>query len=110
MEWISAKDDGTVICPSNQDGKLVFGGTQIFVMMWISVKDRVPEKGGRYLVYRMRESHSHMMVARAWSYPCCEPNIAYYRPLGLWIWNDSEEKECLPTHWMPLPEPPKDIL
>ena len=61
---------------------------------WISVKDRLPKDDGDYLVYTREEY------------------------IGL-FWFDRDEKEwteesdfpCLEgyvTHWMPLPEPPKE--
>lgn len=64
---------------------------------WISVKDRLPETSGRYLVH--------------------VKNIAGYKPLKNcefiaeyfwvdWIFTGWENNRV--THWMPLPEPPKE--
>jgi len=60
---------------------------------WISVKDRLPEKSGRYLIYFPERSTSPMDA----------------------IWNvhektwgrDFDRTEYV-THWMPIPEPPQD--
>lgn len=60
---------------------------------WISVKDWLPEKGGLYLVY-------------AADRVSCE----YYHVLsdGYTAFGTSETKEANITHWMPLPDPPKE--
>lgn len=56
---------------------------------WISVKDRLPETYGKYLV-ACRGNNI--------------PQIRYYD--GVWdVWNCVAEV----THWMPLPELPKDM-
>lgn len=57
-------------------------------MKWISVKDRLPKDNGHYLV---------------WCGYSCE--IAFYMD---WCneWNVKNRNPI--THWMPLPEPPKD--
>ena len=58
-------------------------------MEWINVKNELPEKQGRYLVW-----HNNMILKAVYmgndyfSY-------GYY------------SNRILPTHWMPLPEPPK---
>lgn len=79
------------------ESKLVIDGngnmTIVVKQGWISVKDRLPEKPGKYLVY-----------AQHW--------IAGVRPIikcELWIhdkWDKTDAFEV--THWMPLPEPPKE--
>lgn len=76
-------------------------------MDWISVKDRLPEFGGRYLVYEIRPEHIHNCLAFNYPYPCCECNIAYYCGI-VWNWHSTSNQKCSPTHWMPLPKPPKE--
>ena len=78
---------------------------------WISVKDRLPEEDGPYLVTTNYFSKRHTI------------NIRYYAKDGetvhkydlagqkyVWYFYDSEYG-YVPTdsvtHWMPLPEPPK---
>ena len=56
---------------------------------WISVKDRLPEKYEEVLVYSAKYGVQVDWIA---------DNTDY-----LW-WNYGE----LVTHWMPLPEPPKE--
>ncbi|MBO5715050.1 MAG: DUF551 domain-containing protein [Clostridia bacterium] len=58
---------------------------------WISVKDRLPEIDTHVLVY-----DEHMW----WDYA-----IAKLDKDGCWM----DEECCIlcPSHWMPLPEPPK---
>ena len=62
---------------------------------WISVEDRLPEKQGYYLVYTEEDGVFS----------------AEYNPKRERCpWTDESEGYCdFPvTHWMPLPEPPKE--
>jgi hypothetical protein len=55
---------------------------------WISVKDRLPEDDRNVLVYS----------------EICGIVIADYDTNG---WCDQQYNFIRPSHWMPLPEPPK---
>lgn len=59
---------------------------------WISVKDRLPEDGGRYWCY-VAEQNDLGLSHYQWNYSYCPKDG----------WN-SEDGTV--THWMPLPEPP----
>lgn len=64
---------------------------------WISVKDRLPEKNGEYLVSL-----------------CDGPYITsalYERGRQVSEWTDTIEEylDYQVAHWMPLPEPPKEV-
>lgn len=69
-------------------------------MEWISVKDRLPEKAKRVQVAsrKLKRARAFVEIAswhKSWS--------------GEKTWYD-ESVGCMdpqPTHWMPLPEPPK---
>lgn len=76
---------------------------------WISVKDRLPEKADRYLVYQIKEEHSHNLLNCNYPYPCCECNVAYfsYFEKEYWQWDSFTNLKCNPTHWMSLPLPPE---
>jgi hypothetical protein len=63
-------------------------------MEWISVKDRLPEKG----VYVWCYSKSLGMVSDCYD---CDVSDEH------WFKGDREEYLTDVTHWMPLPEPPK---
>lgn len=54
---------------------------------WISVKDRLPERNGRYITHCKIEGQSLVCVL-------------YYCKVGGF-------NEGTVTHWMPLPEPPE---
>lgn len=77
-------------------------------MEWISVKDKLPEKSGRYLVFDKCKSGIHNCLAWNWAYPCCEVNIAYFTggQFSSWSWATDINLECVPQYWMPLPEVP----
>lgn len=69
---------------------------------WISVKDRLPNCNGCYLVWRPRFYQEKGM-----------PSICYFD--GTNTWHDSYGVDFTRTlasedvsHWMPLPEPPKE--
>ena len=64
---------------------------------WISVKDRLPEKDGYYLVvtYGVISIEEFSKEKLAW--------------LG-YDWDNAEVYEMIGiTHWMPLPEPPEEV-
>ncbi len=75
---------------------------------WIKCSDRLPEKSGRYLVYELKTPHAHNCLAYNYPYPCCCVNIAYFRMFQSkdWEYCSNENLDCMPTHWMPLPETP----
>ena len=62
---------------------------------WISVKDRLPEKNGKYLAVTEDNEMYHKYVTIRYFY-ADNPKI-FARPSGIIKY----------THWMPLPEPPK---
>ena len=59
---------------------------------WISVEDRLPEKDGKYIVCTARGS------------VYCTRFKAYGK-----IGNFQTDINTHITHWMPLPEPPKEV-
>ena len=65
------------------------------VQEWISVKDKLPEYSGRYLVIR-RDKHNGSTSTAIETYIKCK--------VGEWWSNDYVYNV---THWMSLPEPPK---
>jgi hypothetical protein len=66
-------------------------------MEWISVENRLPEDGQSVIAtgfdWGDKASKRHFVV--------CE----YFQ--NMWVGDQDEEFEYL-THWMPLPEPPKN--
>lgn len=78
------------------------------MMDWISVKDRLPEKSGEYLVYRPP------YVCTAWFAEslCNNPQFEYEGMPDLpGFYNGDGEGDWVEygiTHWMPLPERPED--
>lgn len=69
---------------------------------WISVQDRLPEEGYVVLAIASGCPHANIILKEAYQ-------IAEWCHEGGWIlqefpeWEDAEV-----THWMPLPEPPKE--
>ena len=57
---------------------------------WISVKDRLPEEGENVLTYGARPFYDVFYI-----------NRLINKESGEWLYDGV-------THWMPLPEPPKD--
>ncbi len=63
-------------------------------MNWISVKDRLPEQDGRYAVcYRFKDQPFLKIYIGDWMYGIGWANLL----------SDTQI-----THWMPLPEAPKE--
>ena len=78
---------------------------------WIKVSDRLPDESGRFLIYIKQGKHAHNLAA--YNYPnervCCEPQIAYYiKDFTEWKWDSFVKTTISPTHWQPLPKPPKE--
>ena len=84
-------------------------------MEWISVKDRLPEKDGQYLCFTVDKlDHAGDEVILTFSLnpnelspvfdedrkPCW---VDFDTEVGFW-----EVKNV--THWLPIPEPPKEFL
>lgn len=69
---------------------------------WISVKDRLPEGYDTYLVLVHGKPNKHITLFEAYE-------LAEYLPSDGWyIETYPDWDEPIITHWMPLPEPPKE--
>lgn len=83
-------------------------------MEWISVKDRLPEETGRYLVDIHQEDDEHGesgdFVVEAWWRDVNLPFVS--KSIGWTLLNEfydlTEQLKGYITHWMPFPEPPKE--
>jgi len=73
---------------------------------WISVKDRLPEKSDAYLTHVMDNGCSCSIIIQRFfkdakiltgMYGDCKTH-----------WEKTTWDDWVTTHWMPLPEPPKD--
>ena len=72
----------------------------IIAGMWVSVTERLPEDGRWCIIF----------VTLKGTY--CNQRIARYDGEGIFTQHDGVEwntKEDDITHWMPLPEPPKEV-
>lgn len=72
-----------------------------FVPKWVSVKERLPEKGGKYLTAFKDGcvTDNFFMAPTGEKFKEAHPN-------GKWYWNETDRGGI--THWMPLPTPPKE--
>ena len=60
---------------------------------WISVNDRLPEHGKRYLIYAKSGKERKISITAFYGHFVLTGRMAYW---------------CV-THWMPLPEPPQEV-
>ena len=77
---------------------------------WISVKDRLPKKNGKYLCYTPCLISGIGIFSFAKNLKKVGINDFMFRKSG-WYAYDSEQgyyEIFNITHWMPLPEPPKE--
>ena len=73
---------------------------------WISVKDRLPEQDGWYLVYAPGYwGNSHIYGLDGMAYSNFKNNYKDHWGIERGI---SRGGAVIVTHWMPLPEPPKE--
>lgn len=68
-------------------------------MEWISVKDRLPEKKGMYIIYAPTPTLRKPLLRSMWF----DPELGWGTGREALIPSDIEAI----THWMPLPEPPR---
>lgn len=106
--------------PSPRDGeirllleRLLANG--VVVREWIPVTERLPEKDGSYLVFEQGFWFGHGWC-NVTSFTKDGRKIDEYdfqkRWENVWYRYDSEYGYCVTdsiTHWMPLPEPPKEV-
>ena len=73
---------------------------------WISVKDRLPDEEGKYIVIAYNGITIDILYFYK-RYPYCNKGIRTDRPVwcGYDDYGDFEVKSV--TYWMPLPEPPE---
>lgn len=79
---------------------------------WIPVAERLPEDGGMYLVYEERYGMFGATIGMA-SFTACYDGFEEHLQgkKNLWYRNDSEVGDYAVsriTHWMSLPQPPKE--
>lgn len=69
---------------------------------WISVKDRLPDRDGEYVVYGQTEAMRELL-------PDVEPIwiCNYYKQYGFYNLDLRREYDFI-THWMPMPEAPEE--
>lgn len=75
-------------------------------MKWISVKDRLPDSDGIYIVTACDEGCS---AGEGIWYDTVVVTAEYYK--GGWTWFDGGTEydlDGIVTHWMPMPEPPEE--
>ena len=83
---------------------------QVKAQQWISVKDRLPEKTGSYLVFYHEWSGGAFLP----TYDDCTIRVMRFLDSRKWRYPVCVDKRCeadtnrAVTHWMPLPEPPAE--
>ena len=73
---------------------------------WVSVEERLPERNGEYIVTACDEGEPYDEIIWNDTVVVC---AEYYK--GCWTWEENNTEYSLDgivTHWMPLPEPPKE--
>lgn len=80
-------------------------------MKWISIKDRLPERDVLVLVH-YAEFITKQDSEWEWGKDACRYAVAKFSSeFEDWLFENSDcewDVIATPTHWMPLPEPPKE--
>ena len=79
---------------------------------WISVKDRLPETDGMYLVSDVFYGRPHIKIAYYMHDLSENLQFKCEEIYGSGFVNGDNEGEWVEpdvTHWMPLPEPPEEV-
>lgn len=69
---------------------------------WIPVGERLPEEGDRVLFYNASDEHQYARMVRVGR--CIDDGPTGHMELRI---VDFAAPSAIATHWMPLPEPPK---
>ncbi len=96
LDWDSAYDTADYLLESG----VTFATDNNVGSKWIPVTERLPEKEGTYIVHTLSGC-----VTTARFYP--ERDLCNYR--GEFIRHELGRFHRNATHWMPLPEPPKEV-
>lgn len=84
----------------------------VTVQRWIPVTERLPEEDGEYLVWFGRNMFEHYAEVRYFAKDGeAVDKYDLRHEKNVWYYYDSEWGYvacCNVTHWMPLPEPPKE--
>lgn len=72
----------------------------VTVQKWIPVSERLPDKPGDYLV--LAYNGNDTFVSEYYRTHILPGDEGYMT----WV---KDQYACYPTHWMPLPEPPKEV-
>ena len=68
-------------------------------MKWISVEDRLPEKGRHVITYLVPSWTDDLDYAKQ--------KIQFIEDSGMW--SSMYDENYVISHWQPLPEPPKEL-
>ena len=80
-------------------------------MEWISVKDKLPSENGKYLVAYTNTFGDYIDIVRyTLNYEDPYDFVPHLKGRAVWYeYGEVEDYEVYNiTHWMPLPEPPKN--
>ena len=106
---VDAWDNGEFIEKEIDFGKIAENliSNGVTVQEWIPVKDRLPDKTGRYLVLKNRiapdclgGNRTDIVILRFFV------DKGFRMPTHIPDWINEEINDEV-THWMPLPDPPK---
>ena len=83
---------------------------EVTIMEWISVKDRLPEKTGQYLVLLKDKQNRNEIIIDSFEKRWVTEENTEFRYVKVLSKTPMFEPYFFTqaTHWMPLPEPPKD--
>lgn len=93
--------------------RLLFEFTTAPAVGWIPVTERLPEESGQYIVCCDDSGcpDGEGIWYRTGVVVCAQADVGLYGGI-CWEWYDGHnlyDLEGVVTHWMPMPEPPKEV-
>ena len=87
-----------------------YDNTQKMRKAWIPVREKLPQRGGKYLITQIVAGNSSVAIAEYFRERTLDAFSLCWNGVGFYEWDEKHESYymCNATAWQPLPEPYKE--